>query len=161
MVVGFIGMNVFVCSNACVVEVVRGGISFALVVVFCGGVVIGMFVVGLVLFGIVGYYGIFMELFDCDFKEVVYVFVGLGFGGLLIFVFVCLGGGIFIKGVDVGVDIVGKIEVGIFEDDLCNLVVIVDNVGDNVGDCVGMVVDLFEIYVVIVVVVMLFGVFMF
>jgi K(+)-stimulated pyrophosphate-energized sodium pump len=146
---GYIGMAVAVRANVRTAQAARGSLGEALGVAFQGGAVMGMMVVGLGLLGIYLLYLVSGDPFEI---------VGFGVGASLVGLFARVGGGIYTKAADMGADLVGKIEIGIPEDDPSNPGVIADLVGDNVGDVAGMGADLFESNVGSILAAMLIGV---
>jgi K(+)-stimulated pyrophosphate-energized sodium pump len=149
---GFIGMSLAVKGNVRTAAAAqRGSVNSALQIAVRTGGVAGLFTVGLGLGGAVLLIALFQNTASA-------ILVGFGFGGSLLALFLRVGGGIFTKAADVGADLVGKVEVGIPEDDARNPATIADNVGDNVGDCAGMASDLFESYLVTLVASIILGV---
>jgi K(+)-stimulated pyrophosphate-energized sodium pump len=150
--IGYLGMWLATRANIRVAAASTedGGREKAMRVAFRTGGAVGMFTVGLGLFGaalvVMVYAGGAPKVLE-----------GFGFGAALLAMFMRVGGGIFTKAADVGGDLVGKVEAGIPEDDPRNAATIADNVGDNVGDCAGMAADLFESYAVMLVAALILG----
>ncbi|MDV3277425.1 MAG: sodium-translocating pyrophosphatase [Nitrososphaerales archaeon] len=150
---GYIGMAVTVRTSSRTAEAAKKGLGSALTLSFRGGGVMGMTVVGFDLLGLSVFYLIYGNTVASNPATI----AGLGFGASLIAMFMRVSGGIYTKAADVGADLVGKVEVGIPEDDPRNPAVIADNVGDNVGDCAGMGADVYESYVVTAIAAMILG----
>ena len=134
-VAGKIGLEVATIANGRSAEAAKKGIAPSFMAGFRGGAVMGMAVVGASLLGVTLVY-----LITKDATTI----LGFSFGASSLALFAKAGGGIFTKTADISADLVGKVELGIPEDDPRNPAVIADNVGDNVGDVAGMGADLFD-----------------
>ena len=151
-IAGYAGIWVSVRANVRVAAAARKCYNDALQICFRGGAFAAIINVALAIFGISLMYLTMTFVFYINspdgrnppIEEIPVVLVGFGFGASFVAMFAQLGGGIFTKAADVGADLIGKVEVGIPEDDPRNPAVIADLVGDNVGDCAGQCADLFE-----------------
>src|SRR3972149_10093306 len=135
---GYFGMDIATKANAKAAYAARDGINKAFPIGFRGGAVMGLAVVGFSLLGISVVYALTRDP---------QAGLGFSFGASALALFAKAGGGIFTKTADISADVVGKVELGIPEDDPRNPAVIADNVGDNVGDVAGMGADLADSYI--------------
>lgn len=143
VIAGYVGMSVATQANVRTVNAAaKYGLRDAFALAFKGGLVMGLTVAGLGTFAI-ALLSLFFGLTGDTIRDLIYY----AFGASAVALFARVGGGIYTKAADIGADLVGKVEVGIPEDDPRNPGVIADNVGDNVGDVAGMGADLFESYV--------------
>jgi K(+)-stimulated pyrophosphate-energized sodium pump len=145
---GWLGMSVAVEANVRTAVACRKGVDAGFAVAFKAGSVMGLAMVGVAVFG--------LSLLYLLFKDVE-ILLGFSFGASSLALLAKAGGGIYTKTADIAADLVGKVEVGIPEDDPRNPAVIADNVGDNVGDVAGMGADIFDSYVAASVAAMLLG----
>ena len=141
---GFVGMKIATYANSRTANAARTGLNNGLKVAFASGSVMGLTVVGLGLLDISIWFILLKFVFKLPIEEIMSAMLTFGMGASSMALFARVGGGIFTKAADVGADLVGKVEVGIPEDDPRNPACIADNVGDNVGDVAGMGSDLYE-----------------
>lgn len=134
-IAGKIGISIATIANVKAAEASTKGIKPSFMSGFRGGAVMGMAVVGSSLLGVT------LVLLLTGSTTAL---LGFSFGASSLALFAKAGGGIFTKTADISADLVGKVELGIPEDDPRNPAVIADNVGDNVGDVAGMGADLFD-----------------
>ena len=143
MLAGYVGMRAATRSNVATTLAARDlGERAAFLTALFGGSVMGFVVASLGLMGLGIIFYVFGQSSRFDILVTCY-----GIGASSIALFARVGGGIFTKAADVGADLVGKVEIGIPEDDPRNPAVIADNVGDCVGDTAGMGADIFESYI--------------
>ena len=148
---GYLGMRTATYASNRVTSAARQSLNGALQIALRGGGVMGLVVVGFVLFDI-SFWFTFLHYLPqkwgsaLSLHEITTIMLTFGMGASFQALFARVGGGIYTKAADVGADLVGKVESGIPEDDPRNPAVIADNVGDNVGDVAGMGADLYESY---------------
>ena len=148
-IAGYMGMGIAVHANVRSATAANKDLNAAFRVAFYAGAVMGLAMVGLAVTGMTLIYHITGD------AEIV---LGFSFGASTLALLAKAGGGIYTKTADIAADLVGKVEVGIPEDDPRNPAVVADNVGDNVGDVAGMGADIFDSYVASAVAVMLLGI---
>jgi len=147
-IAGYMGMGVAVEANVRTATAAKESLNKAFRLSFYAGSVMGLAMVGLAVIGMSVIYLLTRQ------PEAV---LGFSFGASTLALLAKAGGGIYTKTADIAADLVGKVELGIPEDDPRNPAVVADNVGDNVGDVAGMGADIFDSYVASAVAVMLLG----
>lgn len=150
----YISTLITVNTNSKTVEAIKGGFFKAFFTAFSGGMIAGLSLTSFGLLAVAGLYLLLLNMGHGDLTDI----VGLAFGASLVALFARVGGGIFTKAADISADTVGKIEMGLPEDDPRNPAVIADQVGDNVGDVAGTGSDVFQSYVCMLIASIILGV---
>ncbi|MEM2911825.1 MAG: sodium-translocating pyrophosphatase [Candidatus Bathyarchaeia archaeon] len=153
----YVGMMAAVEANVRTANAAKQGLKKAFPVAFYGGAVMGLSIVGIALLGISLLYYIYNVILGWSSVDASNIVLGFSFGASALALFAKAGGGIYTKTADISADLVGKVELGIPEDDPRNPAVIADNVGDNVGDVAGMGADLVDSYIASIVATMIIG----
>jgi len=147
-VAGYMGMMIAVEANVRSATAAEQGLNPAFNIAFKAGAVMGLAMVGV---GIIGMTLVYMITGSAQ------MVLGFSSGASMLALLAKAGGGIYTKTADIAADLVGKVEVGIPEDDPRNPAVVADNVGDNVGDVAGMGADILDSYIASAVAAMLLG----
>ncbi len=155
-VAAYFGMNAAVRANVRTANSAKKGVNVALPVAYFGGAIMGLSIVGMAVLGTSILYFIYNDILHAP-ETALSAVLGFSFGASALALFAKAGGGIYTKAADIGADLVGKVELGIPEDDPRNPAVIADNVGDNVGDVAGMGADLTDSYIAGMMATMLLG----
>jgi len=150
----YLGTLVAVNTNYKTAESAKEGFLKAFFTAFSGGIIAGLSLTSFGLLAVTGLYILFLAFNFNDLSGL----IGLAFGASLVGLFARVGGGIYTKAADITADVVGKIEMGLPEDDPCNPAVIADQVGDNVGDIAGTGSDVFQSYVCMLIASIILGV---
>ena len=156
-VAAYAGMMAAVEANVRTASAARTGLKESFSIAFYGGAIMGMSIVGLSLLGLSLLFFIYSNVLGWSVTDATKVVLAFSFGASALALFAKAGGGIYTKTADISADLVGKVELGIPEDDPRNPAVIADNVGDNVGDVAGMGADLIDSYIAAVVGAMIIG----
>jgi len=149
----YISTLIAVNANSRTVKAANKGFYNAFLTAFRYGTAIGLSLTG---FGLLIVSGLYLALSSLGYSSPASL-VGLGFGASLVGLFARVGGGIYTKAADISADLVGKVEMGLAEDDPRNPAVIADQVGDNVGDVAGTGSDVFQSYVCTSIAAMILG----
>jgi len=112
----YFGMNAAVRANVRTANSARKGLDKALPVAYFGGAVMGLSIVGMAVLGTSILYYIYTHIYP-DPEIALNTILGFSFGASALALFAKAGGGIFTKTADIGADLVGKVELGIPEDD--------------------------------------------
>ncbi|MEM1530784.1 MAG: sodium-translocating pyrophosphatase [Candidatus Bathyarchaeia archaeon] len=149
----YISTLIAVNANSRTVRAANKGFHYAFLTAFRYGTAIGLSLTG---FGLLIISGLYLALSSLGYSNPASL-VGLGFGASLVGLFTRVGGGIYTKAADISADLVGKVEMGLAEDDPRNPAAIADQVGDNVGDVAGTGSDVFQSYVCTSIAAMILG----
>ncbi len=156
-IAAYAGMMAAVEANVRTANAARTSLKKSFSVAFYGGAIMGMSIVGLSLIGISLLFFIYYNTLGWTEVAASNVVLAFSFGASALALFAKAGGGIYTKTADISADLVGKVELGIPEDDPRNPAVIADNVGDNVGDVAGMGADLIDSYIAAIIGAMIIG----